>query len=84
MAGYEKVVSTFAEYVQKLHEVTERNILYFPFYADCIIIVITQLKKGETAMADGGKKDKSKRENQKKASLNPKEKRKLKKEKKNK
>lgn len=41
MAGYEKVVSTFAEYVKKLHEVTERNILYFPFYADCIIIVIT-------------------------------------------
>jgi len=35
-------------------------------------------------MADGGKKDKGKRENQKKASLNPKEKRKLKKEKKNK
>ena len=33
-------------------------------------------------MADKGKKDKDKRENQKKAMLNPKEKRKLKKEKK--
>jgi hypothetical protein len=34
-------------------------------------------------MGDGGKKNKGKRENQKKAQLNPKEKRKLKKEKKN-
>lgn len=25
MSGYEKVVSTFAEYGQKLHEVTERT-----------------------------------------------------------
>ncbi len=24
MSGYEKIVSTFAEYVQKLHEVTEK------------------------------------------------------------
>ena len=35
-------------------------------------------------MGDGGKKDKGKRENQKKAQLTPKEKRKLKQEKKNK
>jgi len=35
-------------------------------------------------MADGGKRDKGKRENQKKAQLSPKEKRKLKREKKNK
>ena len=35
-------------------------------------------------MADGGKKDKGKRENQKKAQLSPKEKRKLKREKKDK
>ncbi len=34
-------------------------------------------------MADKGKKDKGKRENQKKAKLSPKEKRKLKKDKKN-
>ena len=38
--------------------------------------------KGETDMGDKGKKDKGKREQQKKAQLNPKEKRKLKKEKK--
>jgi len=35
-------------------------------------------------MGDGGKKNKGKRESQKKAQLNPKEKRRLKKEKKNK
>ena len=40
--------------------------------------------QGETDMGDKGKKDKGKREQQKKAQLNPKEKRKLKKEKKNK
>jgi len=41
-------------------------------------------KQGETGMGDKGKRDKGKREQQKKALLNPKEKRKLKKEKKNK
>ena len=41
-------------------------------------------KQGETDMGDKGKKDKGKREQQKKALLNPKEKRRLKKEKKNK
>ena len=40
-------------------------------------------QQGETDMGDKGKKDKGKREHQKKAQLNPKEKRKLKKEKKN-
>ncbi len=39
-------------------------------------------KQGETDMGDKGKKDKGKREQQKKAQLNPKEKRKLKREKK--
>ncbi|MEA3385912.1 MAG: hypothetical protein U9Q89_05610 [Thermodesulfobacteriota bacterium] len=39
-------------------------------------------KQGETDMGDKGKKDKGKREQQKKAQLNPKEKRKSKKEKK--
>lgn len=39
-------------------------------------------KQGETDMGDKGKKDKGKREQQKKAQHNPKEKRKLKKEKK--
>jgi hypothetical protein len=39
-------------------------------------------KQGETDMGDKGKKDKGKREQQKKAQLTPKEKRKLKKEKK--
>jgi hypothetical protein len=39
-------------------------------------------KQGESDMGDKGKKDKGKREQQKKAQLNPKEKRKLKKEKK--
>ncbi len=39
-------------------------------------------KQGETEMGDKGKKDKGKREQQKKAQLTPKEKRKLKKEKK--
>ena len=39
-------------------------------------------KQGETDMGDKGKKDKGKREQQKTAQLNPKEKRKLKKEKK--
>jgi hypothetical protein len=39
-------------------------------------------KQGETDMGDKGQKDKGKREQQKKAQLNPKEKRKLKKEKK--
>ena len=40
------------------------------------------LKQGETEMGDKGKKDKGKREVQKKAQLDPKEKRRLKKEKK--
>jgi len=40
------------------------------------------LKQGETGMGDKGKKDKGKREKQKKARFTPKEKRKLKKEKK--
>jgi hypothetical protein len=39
-------------------------------------------KQGERDMGDKGKRDKGKREQQKKAQLNPKEKRKLKKEKK--
>ncbi len=39
-------------------------------------------KQGERDMGDKGKKDKGKKEQQKKAQLNPKEKRKLKKEKK--
>ena len=39
-------------------------------------------KKGKTAMGDKGKKDKGKKEQQKKALLNPKEKRKQKREKK--
>ncbi len=41
-------------------------------------------KQGETDMGDKGKRDKGKREQQKKAKLTPKEKRKLKREKKNK
>jgi len=41
-------------------------------------------KQGETDMGDKGKKDKGRREQQKKAQLNLKEKRRLKKEKKNK
>ena len=40
------------------------------------------LKQGETDMGDKGKKDKGKREQQKKSQVTPKEKRKLKKEKK--
>ncbi len=40
-------------------------------------------KQGETDMGDKGKRDKGKKEQQKKAQLNPKEKRKVKKEKKN-
>ncbi len=40
-------------------------------------------KRGKTDMGDKGKRDKGKREQQKKAQLSPKEKRKLKKEKKN-
>lgn len=47
------------------------------------IIVIIYFEKGETDMGDTGKKDKGKREQQKKAQLGPKEKRRLKKEKKN-
>jgi len=39
-------------------------------------------KQGETDMGEKGKKDKGRKEQQKKAQLNPKEKRKLKKEKK--
>jgi hypothetical protein len=39
-------------------------------------------KQGETDMGDKGKRDKGKKEQQKKAQLSPKEKRKLKKEKK--
>ena len=60
------------------------NINITRFYTKSIIIVITCSEKGETDMADGGKKDKGKKEKQKKAQLNPKEKRRLKKEKKNK
>jgi len=41
-------------------------------------------KQGETDMGDKGKRDKGKREQQKKAQLSPKEKRRLKKEKKDK
>jgi len=41
-------------------------------------------KEGKTEMGDKGKKDKGRREQQKKAQLNLKEKRRLKKEKKNK
>jgi len=44
---------------------------------------ITSSEKGETNMGNSGKKDKSKKEKQKKALLNIKEKRRLKKEKKN-
>ena len=44
--------------------------------------IMFTFKQGETDMGDKGKKDKGKREQQKKAQLNPKEKRKLKKEKK--
>jgi len=40
-----------------------------------------QKKKGGTDMGDQGKKDKGKREQQKKAKLNPKQKRQLKREK---
>jgi len=40
------------------------------------------IKQGETSMGDKGKKDKGKKEHQKTAKLTPKEKRKLKKEKK--
>ena len=40
------------------------------------------IRQGETDMGDKGKKDKGKKEQQKKAQLNPKEKRKLKIEKK--
>ncbi len=47
-----------------------------------IQIRIINFKQGETEMGDKGKKDKGKREQQKKAQLTPKEKRKLKKEKK--
>jgi hypothetical protein len=42
---------------------------------------IPDSRRGETNMGDKGKKDKGKREDQKKALLNPKEKRKAKKEK---
>lgn len=49
---------------------------------DCSFIIL--FKKGETAMAEKGSKDKGKREQLKKPQLTPKEKRKLKKEKKNK
>jgi len=44
----------------------------------------TLFQLGETAMGDKGSKDKGKKEQQKKALLTPKEKRRLKKEKKNK
>ena len=40
--------------------------------------------QGETGMGDSGKKDKAKKEQRKKAMLSPKEKRKLKRERKNK
>jgi hypothetical protein len=43
---------------------------------------VRDITQGETDMGDKGKKDKGKKEQQKKAQLNPKEKRKLKKEKK--
>jgi hypothetical protein len=51
---------------------------------DAMLSGIITLKKGETAMAERGSKDKGKREQMKKAQLSPKEKRKLKKEKKGK
>ena len=47
-----------------------------------LMLTIPKSKEGETDMGDKGKKDKGKREIQKKAQVNPKEKRKLKKEKK--
>jgi hypothetical protein len=47
-------------------------------------LVQTIIKKGETDMGDKGSKDKGKKEKQKKAQHTPKEKRKLKKEKKDK
>ncbi len=53
-------------------------------YIRCYSPAQVIFKKGETDMGDKGKKDKGKREQQKKAQLNPKDKRKLKKEKKNK
>jgi len=43
--------------------------------------ILFKFKQGETDMGDKGKKDIGKREQKKKAQLNPKEKRKLKKEK---
>jgi len=46
--------------------------------------MIVWQRKGETDMGDKGKRDKGKREQQKKALLNPKEKRRLKREKKDK
>ncbi|MCH9652328.1 MAG: hypothetical protein K0U86_04080 [Planctomycetes bacterium] len=49
-----------------------------------ILRAIFVFKQGETDMGDKGSKDKGKREQQKKALLTPKEKRKLKQEKKNK
>ena len=49
---------------------------------DCASPAQFTFKQGETDMGDKGQKDKGKREQQKKAQLTPKEKRKLKKEKK--
>ncbi|GAB4317382.1 MAG: hypothetical protein Kow0074_05940 [Candidatus Zixiibacteriota bacterium] len=43
-----------------------------------------RVSRGETAMAEKGKKDKGQRETKKKPALDPKEKRRLKREKKNK
>ncbi len=54
------------------------------YYIRCYSQAQVIFKQGETDMGDKGKKDKGRRKQQKKAHLNPKEKRRLKKEKKNK
>jgi hypothetical protein len=55
-----------------------------PRFAFEIDTSTSHFKQGETGMGDKGKKDKGRREQQKEAKLSPKEKRRLKKEKKNK
>jgi hypothetical protein len=62
------------------HLLTSKTKTGFRRYSPAQVI----FNQGETDMGDKGKKDKGKREQQKKAQLNPKEKRKLKKEKKSK
>jgi len=57
-----------------------RLLTYIQYYSPAQVI----FKQGETDMGDKGKKDKGKREQQKKAQHNLREKRRLKKEKKNK